>query len=40
VVGEKIIGIDKLNTVNLAPADVKKEGVGFDLPILEGDVVS
>jgi magnesium chelatase family protein len=25
-----------LNTVNLAPADVKKEGAGFDLPIAVG----
>ncbi len=25
-----------MNTVNLAPADVKKEGAGFDLPIAVG----
>jgi len=25
-----------LNTVNLAPADVKKEAAGFDLPIAVG----
>ena len=31
---------DKKITVNLAPADTKKEGVGFDLPIAIGVLIA